>query len=159
MSKGFKIMAGALLLSVALNVFAVGFMLGRGGLGDRPSHGRDVSFSPRSLARLLPEEERRTLRAAMKARQPDLAQAVRQMRDARRQVARLLRAEVLDSAAMADALGQWASAELALRQGSNAAMIEALSGLDQEQRIALVDRLERRRFRREGDGPPPPQPD
>ena len=67
---------GALAVSLAANIFAGGYLLGKEIRPDRQHHERRMAgkelFSMRRLASYLPEEKRQELRALMKGHRSDL---------------------------------------------------------------------------------------
>jgi len=139
-----KWMAAALVVSVALNVFVLGFFAGRGldrdtaGGRDHVAAGPEPDFVLRTLARQLPEETRADLRASFRERREQLRPTFRELRAVRGRLAELLTAEDYDEAAVRETMAEMRRVEARLKQPVHETIADALAGLSAEQRRAFV---------------------
>ena len=171
----------ALVGSLALNVFAGGFILGRvlapppaapsfaevetgTGFGRRgpPRGGLEDPFRMMRFADVLPPESRTAFREAFRERLPDLRRGHGETRRLRAEFGLLVQAEEWDADAVAAKLDELDAAQKRQRDAFKAAYLEALGELSAQERQLLMEaaskrRLERRRrFRdRELAAPPP----
>jgi len=154
----------ALLLSLALNVFAVGFLSGRvitsGPRAPEPApihHGADHPMGIMRHAKDLPPESRETFRKAIRADIPKLRAHQREMRKLQRAYYATLRAEEWDRAAVETAQNNLQEARDQGRALIDNAFLDALESLEPEKRILLLERaaadrgqrVERRRHMRQ----------
>lgn len=96
MKRSTLILAGALVLSLSVNLGVAGLTLGR--------YLRDAPGPTDRYLGALPESLRHDVREAMKPRTPEIRQRIEAMRDARRAVNRALRARPFDPEAANRAL-------------------------------------------------------
>ena len=141
--RGLKI---ALAVSVALNVFVVGSVVGGVIVGGRflAERGRDNRPPALELVRTLPEPAQEaaatTLREAGLQARPQFETARRE----RAQAVELAAAESFDRQAVAEALARSRESELAGRSRLEGAMLDVLQPLSREERRALAGALARR---------------
>lgn len=156
-----KLLYVILLLSVGVNVFIGGVVLGRefGGRGveTRNHETADTSLkdkrdkrvpSPhitmRRLAGLLPAEQRRALARALRSRSDELQQATRDRRALEGRIKELLVAPELDEDALEAALKDHSNAVRVLQDTPKELLLRVAPDLALEKREALADRLFRR---------------
>lgn len=140
----------ALALSVALNLGVAGVVLGAL-LHDRPRSAaavRDLGFGPFTGA--LTDDDRRSLRAAMLARGPDLRAARREMRDDMAAAVAALRADPFVPEAFRRALDRTAARTVRLLEAGHGLLYDHVVAMTPAERLALADRLEALRDRRGG---------
>ncbi|MGF1605931.1 MAG: periplasmic heavy metal sensor [Rhodothalassiaceae bacterium] len=154
MTRPMQILAAIAFLSIAVNVFFAGMVIGRGGLpggadrqAERTAMRDRTEFTLRGLASGLPPEVRQDLRQGLRARRAELRPVFFQLRQARREAAELLRAQTLDQAALRDTFAHMAQLQAQLQEPIYETLIEAAAKLPPEQRVRLLDRLEERRRR------------
>jgi len=155
-----KWMTAALVVSVAFNVFVLGFFAGRGLDLGAPDPGvamagrSEPNFVLRSLARQLPRETRNELRAAFRERREELRPAYAELRAVRSRLAELLPAEEYNEGAVRETMAEMRRIEARLKQPVHETIADALAALSPGQRRAFVAALVERRGadRRRGDG-------
>ena len=152
----------ALVVSVILNIFAVGFISGRAltpkSHPPRPP-GLEMSMGdPRRYFRhteVLAPDQRDAFRAALRSEMMVVRENRRVVHDKRRAYAQALRAEPWDRAAIEQAQGELSQAQAVLFQSISAAMLNAFDVLEPEARAQLIEHARaqqemRREFRRKG---------
>lgn len=160
----------ALIGSLALNVFAGGFILGRA-LAPQPEppiladgravKGPDNPFRMMRYAEALPPESREAFREAFRDQLPDLRQHHRETRRLRAELAALVQTEGWDRDAVLAKLEEIDAAQKRQRDAFNAGYVNAFGTLELDERRLLMEeaaarRAERRkRFRDKREGPPP----
>jgi uncharacterized membrane protein len=150
--KGMRLLQGALVISVALNLLVagvfVGAMLNREKWADRGGMmSRDMGFG--ALSHALRPEDRRALRVYLQEKSPQLRNANTQRRAEMAALQQALRADPFDPQALRSAvqnMQQRLSGQLALGQEAVTAVLLALPEAD---RRALADRLGRTNGRSE----------
>lgn len=159
--------------SLALNVFAGGFILGRA-LAPQPEppilaeartmRGLDNPFRIMRSAEALPVESRMMFREAFRTQLPELRERHREMRRLRLEFATLLQAEEWDRDAVAAKLEEINAAQNRQRDAFKAAYIDAFGKLTAGERRLLIEAARSRRSERgkrfmrgERDRPPPGQ--
>lgn len=157
--------------SLALNVFAGGFILGRA-LAPQPEppilaegpamRGLDNPFRFMRSAEVLPVESRMMFREAFRAQLPELRKQHRETRRLRVELALMMQAEEWDSDAVAAKLEELDAAQKRQRDAFKAAYIDAFGSLTAEERRLLIEAAGSRRpergkrfMRGERDRPPP----
>ncbi len=146
----------ALLLSLALNVFAIGFVSGRFLTSDHPSpepapihHRTDNPMSIMRHAKDLPPESREAFRNTIRAEIPKLRAQQRRIRGLQRAYYKTLLAEEWDREAVETALHNLQEARDQGRAQIDNAFLDALESLEPEERILLLKRAAADRGRRE----------
>jgi len=134
----------ALIVSLGLNLLVAGVVASaawnlqhRDGFG---FHGRLSSFLS-----TLPAERAETLRGIIDQSRPALRTARQEIRQQRREAARLFAAEPVDRRALAEAGVRLLDTELKLRQGYVQLMTELAESMTAQERRALVEWRERHR--------------
>lgn len=143
-----------LLISLLLNAVLIGGLIGhrlaaRKAAPERPTAAAEAA-PPRSvgrLARMLPAEQRPLVRAIFENHRPHIHAQADAIRDARRRLAALLRADPLDRPALDAALADLREAEQTAAQSTHAMMLDLFERLPPEQRQRLAERLEPRERR------------
>lgn len=160
-----------LVASLALNVFAGGFIVGRV-LAPQPEppvfaegpamRGADNPFRVMRYAEALPRETRMSFREAFRTQLPELRERHREVRRLRVELALLMQADEWDRDAVLAKLEEIDAAQEGQRDAFNAAYVKAFGSLTLEDRRLLIEqaasrRAERRkRFIRDGrEGSPP----
>lgn len=165
MSRGLLI---AFVLSLVLNVFAVGFISGRMIAEDEPNdiqpievRGFDNPFRLIRYAEALPPESRKAFRDGFREALPELRTHNDEIRVLRDEFMALMEAEDWDRDAAAAKMTEIEASHMRQRAVFMAAFLDAFEVLPPEDRKALAEiagepRERRKRFR---DGPPPPPRD
>lgn len=163
-----KLVIGALVLSVAANLLAAGFFVGRGLSHEKRVHfdrAPKVDFSLRELGKVLPDDKREELKALMKEHRKTLSRHFASMRESEVKIRDLMMAETVDRAALTAALDEHEAKMRDLHFPVRQILLDVVAGLDQETRIKLADNMFRRRFDRmgpaggrDGDAEMPPFP-
>jgi uncharacterized membrane protein len=146
----------ALVVSVALNLFVGGIVVGRqvavGGLGGMavslladPGE-RPVRQMLMRIARNLEPAERARLRAAVADRREELEAAGHGIAEARRTVGELVAAPEFDRAAVDTALAELRQRTTAFQAIMQMAVVDAVAELPEESRRRLVDGLSGNRW-------------
>ena len=168
-------LAIALFLSMALNLFAVGAVVGGfviahrihqtvpGLMAGRPGMPQQPLWA---AADGLPPAHRDAYRAILRSQALGVAQQVRAARLARRQAWAGLTTEPFDAAAAGKALAEARMLEMQARGGVEQKIVDFAATLPPPERAQLAQGLARsapgvrmmRRMHGEPDGPPPPQP-
>ena len=155
-----------LIVSLLVNALLIGLLVG-GGLGQRKAGpgpgggGGDEQALIRSIDQALPSDQRQAVRQAFRRAFADTRQERVRVRDARRALGRLLSADPYDSAAVENGFRELREADSAMRARMHDELARQLGALSVEQRRAILrdaGNNDRRRFRRDGDRRPPPQP-
>ena len=155
-----------LIVSLLVNALLIGLLIG-GGLGQRkagPSpggEGGDEQALIRSIDQALPSDQRQAVRRAFRQAFADTRQERVRVRDARRSLGRLLGADPYDADAVQAGFRELREADAAMRARMHEELARQLGSLTVEQRRAILrdaSNNDRRRFRRDGDRPPPPRP-
>ena len=153
-----------LVISLALNVFAVGFYSGRVISGDGPPpHKMDKPGRPDhpmallSFARELPPEIRREFRGKIREQLPSLRENHGEVVKIRMELANLLSEEEYDRDAVAAKFVEMNAIQDSQRAAFNEAFLDALETLPPEERRRMIERAmereankgprKRRRFR------------
>lgn len=173
MSKSTKWIVAALALSLAVNLFVIGFAIGKRVVGPRvnqmeggPRPG-DISsggLNVRALGRYLSEEEKRAAGRLLAENRDFLRQNGRKLRQNEKQIRELLMAEEVDIETLSVRIAEhevlMRDTHLTMRR----VILEFVATLDADTRRAVASDLFRRP-RRGPDGPPrwrhgrPPPPD
>ena len=152
--KGAVAIMVALVVSLGVNMFLGGWLLGRA-IGDRetsapPSAQRSGTLDQpafpaiaRRLAQRLPEAERALFKAAFEEHRAALQGANRKLRLSRQAVRRALSAETFDANALDSALDRMAAANDSLQRAIYRAMGEAVKALPPEARRGLAAQTNR----------------
>ncbi len=170
---GFIALGVLLFASVAVNVFVLGHMSGRMLAGHKPppierDHRRGEFEDPFRIMRHADElspELRDSFREAFREQLPALREEYRAMRGMRRELGVLMSAEVWDSEAIAAKLEEIRAAQDRQHDAFNTAFMSAFESLPAAERKRLIDaanerrKEHRKRFKRDGEGPPPPPED
>ncbi len=146
----------ALVASLALNIFGIGFISGRvlnepapeiegppkpGGPGGRPS------FRMMHYADALPAERREEFREAFRERLPAMRDGFQDMRRLRMEMAALLGAEDFDREAVEAKFQELHALQQAQQDAFSAAFLDAFETLTPEERQMLREASENRRKR------------
>lgn len=175
MGRGLMIL---LVVSLGLNIFALGHFSGRLLAGDKPPsrehimHGHHGKFGDpfhvMGYADELSPELRQRFRAEIKKELPSLREHHDQMKELRRELGDLMSADEWDGEAIAAKLDEIGALQDSQRRAFNRAFMSAFEALPAEQRKLLIEtakerRAERRRIRKlrygDDDHHPPPPPD
>jgi len=159
---------GALAASLAANIFAGGYLLGKEIRPDRPPMekrmgGKDL-FSMRRLASYLPAEKRAELEALMKGHRDGLRENFDAIRESEDKVRSILLSDVVDKTALREALGELENRTRMMHGPLKAILLDIVADLDLETRQKLAEDMYKRRKwmveRRFGGraGMPPPPP-
>ncbi|MEM9617558.1 MAG: periplasmic heavy metal sensor [Pseudomonadota bacterium] len=160
----------ALVASLGLNIFAVGFLSGRV-LNDPPAGppqrgpGGEQSFRLMHYADALPPERRAEFREAFRAQLPAMRDDFREMRRLRMELSALLGAEEFDRAAVAAKFDAIQDVRDQQQAAFGEAFLDAFETLTPEERQMLREAAESRRgkgrrghrgkhFKRMHDAPP-----
>lgn len=165
-----------LIASLALNIFAGGFFIGRliapqpalpvVAEGPGEMRGPDNPYRMMRYAGALPSQSREAFRAAFRLQLPELREHHAETRRLRLELSGLMQAEELDREQIAAKLAEIAAAQKLQRDAFNTAYVDAFGRLSLEERQLLLleaaARREKRRLRKngpKGDRPesPPPQ--
>lgn len=154
-----------LIVSLMANALLVGVLIG-GGLGQTRAGPANVGPGGeralvRSLDQAVPDDQRRTVRQAFRRAFASSRQERVRLRDARRQLGRLLGADPYDPDAVAAAFKDMREADAAMKASMHEVLAEQFGTLSAEQRRAIIEDFNRRSERARGprgDRPPPPRP-
>lgn len=164
----------ALVLSLALNVFAAGFITARiaGPHGPPPRHEEGRSFdNPFRLMRhaeALPPGSREAFRAAIEEKLPALRAQHEEMRRLRRELWEEMSGDSWDRAALETRMEEIRQTQARQREAFDAAFLAAFETLSPEDRQTLIKAAEERRMKRrerfkrrheERDAPPENAPE
>ncbi|NBC33134.1 MAG: periplasmic heavy metal sensor [Alphaproteobacteria bacterium] len=132
-----------LIVSLALNLFLVGILAG-GRLADWRDHGSPgaAALGPGAVSQLLrelPASTRIEARRMFMDRRPEIRRHMRELRNARVEALRILRAEPFDQAAFAAAMATVRDRTLALQAAVQEVLIELSGRVDAETRARLAD--------------------
>lgn len=143
----------ALVVSLALNLFAAGWFAGNlwrhEGPGKRWHHSR---LDPRALHDALEGSDREKLEAAMPAHRKQIHERLRELRAARGAVAGALRAEPFDPQRLATAFDQLREREAAVANQAQRTLIGLASQLSPEGREKMARQMIKRKRHRKADG-------
>jgi len=156
-----------LIVSLMANALLVGLLIG-GGLGKKRAGPSNIGPGAeralvQSLDQAIPNDQRREVRQAFRRAFANSRQERVRLRDARRQLGRLLAADPYDSDAVAAAFEDMREADDAMKASMHEALAEHFGALSVEQRRAIIrdfnDRSNRNRNDRgpRGDRQPPPR--
>lgn len=129
------ILGALLLLSLAVNLFIGGVILGRG-VGGVGEGGFRVGIE--RIMRALPDSDREAMQAVLDRRRDELQQRFIDFRAARRAAGELLRADAFDAAAFAAAEQDAREKSFALQNAVRDLVMEAVPRLSPEGRAALA---------------------
>ena len=131
-----------LVVSLGINLFLGGLMLGRdfgGGLPVRPGlAGGGMRAALEQLLKELPPDDRDIMRDAFEGHRADIVDRVQALRQARQQVARLLKAASFDTAAATAAMQTVRERTSALQQAMQAVVLQTAPLLSQAGRQTLA---------------------
>ena len=131
-------LAGALLLSIAINILAVGMFIGRHNAGPA------MQPNPANLGWILrgmDRETRKSIRPLMK-QQVELSKPLReQMQASLHQLADAISAEPVDDGKLRIAFAEVRSASVAFQQSSHEHLATIIASLDSEDRLQLLEAL------------------
>jgi len=173
-------LAAALVLSLAVNTFFVGLVVGGKATSDRWAerlgvempfggpgghHRPPVDLDPRSFTRMLPESAREDARVVLEARREEVRELFRSAGEARASTFEAMRAEPFDPEALTEALSASRAADEAASAALHSMMVEIVSQMNAEDRAQIGadlherfpdmherrERRERRRERIRGD--------
>lgn len=137
--RGATVTLVALVLSVCLNVFVAGLIIGRVSSGDRPALPRGGGGLERFIA-TMPEEARPVIRQALRDNRPQLQGPFLALRDARQDVAAVVAAEPFDREAFEAAMATVRTRSKALEAEVHGVIAEALEQLPTELRAKMAER-------------------
>jgi len=131
-----------LLVSLGVNLFLGGLMLGRdvgGGSPARPGlAGGGMRAALEQLLKELPPDDRDIMRDAFEGHRADIVDRVQALRQARQQVARLLKAPSFDTTATTAAMQTVRERTVALQQAMQAVVLQTAPLLSQAARQTLA---------------------
>ena len=162
-----RVLVIALVVSAALNLGLIGFLVGAGSLG--PRLWAPPGFSPvlnvERQMRFLPEERRQELAATVPSERRRVRAVLRDMRQAQGEIWEAVRAEPFERAALAAALERFRERFEAHQELAHATFVDIAAQLTAEERLRFADtvrHMERRRpdrDRRQGrERPERPRP-
>ncbi|MEM1140080.1 MAG: periplasmic heavy metal sensor [Pseudomonadota bacterium] len=135
-----------LFASLGVNIFLVGLLVG-GGLKAR-GHTDQIDapavaslLQPHRLITALPDERKGELRRYLKGKAPEIRPLVRDMRESRREVFRVLQTEPLDVVALEAAFLKTEAAEQTLRSEAFGILVEILDTLPEDEKALLAASL------------------
>lgn len=140
-------LAGALVVSLGLNLFAGGLLFGRhlaGGPVGGMLTGEGIKVGIERLLRALPDADRELVRRRFEGQRADIRQKVLALADARRSVGAALRADPFDAAAFAAAYETMQSASRAVQDAIHAVVKQAAAELSPAGRTAIAEARWRR---------------
>lgn len=154
-----------LIASLMANALLIGLFIG-GGLGQKragPSGigGGSEQALIRGIDQSIPEDQRRPVRQAFRRAFEDSRQERVRLREARRDLGRLLSADPYDAEAVSNSFKAMREADAAMKARMHDVLAEHFGALSAEQRRAVIKDLDRRPRGprgRNGDRPPPPRP-
>lgn len=131
----------ALVVSVCLNVFVAGLVVGRisGGGAAAPDRAADAGGLERFMA-TVPAEARPVLRRALRENRRDLQGMVAAVREARQEAAAVVAREPFDPAAFQAAMAAVRDRSEALQAAVHVIIAEALDDLSPELRSEMAER-------------------
>ncbi len=159
MSKSMKWIVAGLTLSLAANVFFVGFAIGKRVLG--PSRQQlsgppsDAGLNVRSLNQYLSQEEKTAARELLAENRRTLREKTSQIRRNERQIRDLLVADTVDSVQLSGLLDSHEKLMSETRLTTRRLVLEFVATLDVETRRAVAEDLFKPPRRRPGGGRPP----
>lgn len=138
-----------LIVSLTLNVFIFGAVAGGAFMWTRADDPpalaqRQSGGGLRQAGGLLPDEQRRAFRQALRGVRQQSAALIEQGREGRQEAARLLSEPTVDQAAVNAALSRARAADIALRARLEDRIVTFAATLPAEQRRTFVDALQRR---------------
>ncbi|HUO94389.1 MAG TPA: periplasmic heavy metal sensor [Rhizomicrobium sp.] len=135
------ILAVALAVSVLLNLFFAGVIVGRITFpGFWP--GNPGALIPRDEIRALPEAERHAFSQVIRSRQPEIRSLRERVRQAKRAAEEAIGAPRYDKQLLETRLAAVRQAQLALGEAQHGAVIEALGTLSPASRAAIAHHAE-----------------
>lgn len=142
----------ALIASLGLNIFAVGFLSGRV-LNDEhggppmppPGRGGEQSFRLMHYADALPGERRREFRSAFRTQLPIMRDGFEEMRRLRRELTMILGAEEFDRAAAAAKFEEIEQLRNRQQAAFGKAFLDAFETLTPEERATLREAVRKKR--------------
>ena len=154
-----------LIVSLLVNALLIGLLIG-GGLGQRKAGpgviaGGAEQALMRAVDRGVASDQRGNVRTAFRRAFADTRPERVRIRNARRELAKLLAARDYDSRAVEAAFAELRDADAAMKAQMHSVLAEQFQELTPDQRRAVVRDMSQPRQRREeprGDRPPPPRP-
>ncbi|WP_417449080.1 periplasmic heavy metal sensor [Kordiimonas sp.] len=148
---------GALAVSLAANIFAGGYLVGKemrpdGQKREHRMNSREL-FNMRHLMSYLPEDRREELKAMMRNHRKDLRAGFRGIRESEEKVRALLLADTVDKAALRGALDELEGKTRQLHGPLRAVLLDIVADLDLETRKQLAEDMYKRRQARMKRGP------
>ena len=136
------VLGAALVVSLALNVFffgvIVGHRVGRGGLEEiTPA---SVKLRLERVLRVLPEGDAKVMRTLFEAQRSDIAQRFQALQESRRAIGAALKAEPFDPAAFTRAYEAMQARSRELQDAIHAVIKAAIPQLSAEGRAAIRER-------------------
>lgn len=158
MSKAMKWIIAALALSIAVNIFVVGFAIGKRVIG--PPSGREAGAPPggglnmRSLGRYLSHEERRAARELLAENRNIMRAKGKEIRQNERAIRQILMAETVDVEGLAAHIDRQQMLIRDTQLTMQRALLEFVATLDVETRRKVAKDLFRHPRRSGVAGPP-----
>lgn len=149
-------LAGALIVSVAVNLALIGFVAGRLTMTGPVPANLDPSIGLFHVLRELPEGRRGELRPVIRKHVRGLHGDIRDMRAAQRRINDVLVTEPFDAQALDAALDAFRSALLASQRDNHAMLVRVAGSMTAEERAMLRDSMTRRGHVRLRVRPPEP---
>lgn len=151
MNRTLRLLIGALAISVLLNVFALGFLIGRTRFAHPPAPpprpGESIRLDLRAIGEVLPKGERRELHHALAEQRGELQRRLAALRAAQNEVDAALTAEPFDPARLEAAYARLREASATILEPVQRTMVVFAGRLDSEQRRALAEHLSQMRHR------------
>ena len=144
-----KWLIGLLVVSVAVNLALVGFLVGRMSSGFGPPIGMEMTIGIPRLLRELPDDRRQEILSASSFDRRQLRPALRAVRTAQQDIDKALVVEPFDPTDLEQALERFRETLDETQLQSHRSMIEVVSKLTAEERSLLAKSL-RQRPRRSG---------
>lgn len=145
-----KWLGGVLIVSLTLNLFLGGYLLGREVFhwwhDDRHhAHRADSPYrlQLRALGKSLPDAALETLRDELSAERHAIHERYRAIRAQRLEIARIMAAEPFDPARLEEAYARYNATLGDMHAGMGDILIAAARGMSKAERRAFADRLER----------------
>lgn len=149
MSGTSKWLVAGLVLSVAMNIFIVGVVIGKNIDGRRPpvSHGGWDRYNIRSLSKYLTKEERADVRALLARHLPEIAENKTALRQNEQAIRAIIEADTVDVEQLNVLLDDNERYAASSRWPVRRSLLEYVAGLDHETRLAVARDMFRDRSR------------
>lgn len=157
MTTKIKWLIGILVVSLGVNIFVAGIMLGKGAKSRPVMRGGDpgIEFNIRRFSRHLGDEDRAKVREILRSERSALGNRYRDIKAGERRIRDLLSEPTVNKAALAEALDKHGEMVENMHKPMRRVMIEVIADLDMETRQKMAKDMFKRGKRRgsKGDGP------